>query len=171
VNQSLQSKTTAFPIAQTFTVFTTITHTHTQLIFPGIHQSFLSVGNFTPAGVATDKDCVIVDDLVQTGGTLIECAKVKYQIIPVNTYFIVLQALQRANPKSISLFVTHAVFPQGSWKKFTTEKCEIKFSHFWITDSIPHAIEIAQHKPFELLSLCDSISNSLFSYDLLSDTQ
>ena len=84
---------------------------------------------------------------------------------------IVLQALQKANPKSISVFVTHAVFPQGSWKKFTTEECEIKFSHFWITDSIPHAIEISQHKPFELLSLCDSISNSLFGYDLLSDTQ
>ena len=27
-------------------------------------------------GVAKDKDCVIVDDLVQTGGTLLECAKV-----------------------------------------------------------------------------------------------
>ena len=44
--------------------------------------------SITPAGVATDKDCVIVDDLVQTGGTLIECAKVKYQTIPVNTYLL-----------------------------------------------------------------------------------
>ena len=54
-------------------------------------NSILSMGKFTSiiesgthAGVATGKDCVIVDDLVQTGGTLIECAKVRYQLLGIN---------------------------------------------------------------------------------------
>jgi len=50
----------------------------------GFHQylCWWVILSSSPAGVATDKDCVIVDDLVQTGGTLIECAKVKN---PINT--------------------------------------------------------------------------------------
>ena len=79
------------------------------------------------------------------------------------------QALDSEKAKSISIFVTHAVFPQESWKKFTTAKCGIK--KFWITDSIPYAVEIAKNKPFELISLSESISDCLFGYDLLSHTQ
>ena len=80
------------------------------------------------------------------------------------------QALDSKKPNSISIFVTHAVFPQESWKKFITTKCgEIK--KFWITDSIPHAVEIAKNEPFELISLSESISDCLFGYDLLSHTQ
>lgn len=81
------------------------------------------------------------------------------------------QALKSEGAKSISIFVTHAVFPQESWKKFTTGTCEIDFTYFWITDSIPHAVEIAENKPFELISLSESISECLFGYDLLSHTQ
>ena len=43
-------------------------------------------------GDPTDCHCVIVDDLVQTGGTLIECAT----------------AIQQAGALSVSAFVTHA---------------------------------------------------------------
>ena len=65
----------------------------------------------------------------------------------------------------ISAYVTHAVFPKQSWKNFVD--CTPKFETFWITDSIPHAVEISQTAPFRLLSLCDSISESLLGYDLM----
>ena len=52
-----------------------------------------------PAG----KHIVIVDDLVQSGGTLIECAKV----------------LRREGASAVSAYVTHGVFPNESWRRFT----------------------------------------------------
>ncbi|KAL3891619.1 hypothetical protein ACJMK2_003873 [Sinanodonta woodiana] len=95
------------------------------------------------------KHVVIVDDLVQTGGTLKECGK----------------ALLEKGATSISAYATHAVFPNRSWENFINS--EVKFQHFWITDSIPHAIEISKHLPFHLLSLCLPISEMLMGYDLL----
>ncbi|XP_065062767.1 uncharacterized protein LOC135689463 [Rhopilema esculentum] len=100
-------------------------------------------------GQAMNRHCIIVDDLVMTGGTLIECAKV----------------LKSAGASKVSAYVTHAVFPKDSWRKFQT--CEVAFENFYITDSIPHAIEISKNRPFTLLSLCDAISNALLGFDLL----
>jgi phosphoribosylpyrophosphate synthetase len=45
---------------------------------------------------------VIVDDLVQSGSTLLECA----------------HALEAHGATAISAYVTHAVFPRESWRKF-----------------------------------------------------
>lgn len=101
-------------------------------------------------GLVKDRHCIIVDDLVMTGGTLIECAKV----LKVN------------GAGSVSAFVTHAVFPKESWKKFTGEG-EKLFQKFYITDSIPYANEIGKHAPFHLLSLADIIAEILLSYDLV----
>ena len=42
----------------------------------------------------------------------------------------------------------------------------VNFAHFWITDSLPLAVDIAKHKPFELLSLSDIIADMLLAYDL-----
>ena len=75
------------------------------------------------------------------------------------------QALLSCGAIKISAYVTHAVFPKESWKLFTD--CEVQFDKFYITDSIPHATAIAQHSPFKLLSLCDSISEALLGFDLL----
>jgi len=99
-------------------------------------------------GDPTGCHVVIVDDLVQTGGTLIESAKV----------------LLKSGAKCVSAYVTHAVFPNNSWKKFVSS--EVPFQNFWITDSIPHALEISRHRPFRLLSLGSVIANALLSYDL-----
>ena len=83
----------------------------------------------------------------------------------VMVFFDFLQALISQGAVQISLFVTHAVFPQNSWQKFTN--CEFPVSNFWITDSIPHSVDIAKHKPFKLLSLAEAIVDSLLSLDLL----
>ena len=98
-------------------------------------------------GAVKDMNCIIVDDLVMTGGTLMECAKV----------------LKASGASSVKTFVTHAVFPNGSWKKFID--CDL-IDKFFITDSLPNAYEIAKHKPFELMSLGGIISDILLNYDV-----
>lgn len=95
------------------------------------------------------KHVIIIDDLVQTGGTLKECGK----------------ALLEKGAVKVSAYVTHPVFPNNSWQRFVNS--DVKFENFWITDSIPHGREIAKHKPFKLLSLCESIAEMLMGYDLL----
>ncbi|KAK4577954.1 hypothetical protein RGQ29_028187 [Quercus rubra] len=91
---------------------------------------------------------VIVDDLVQSGGTLIECQKV----------------LAAHGAAKVSAYVTHGVFPKRSWERFThkDESSEKAFSYFWITDSCPLTVKaIANKAPFEVLSLAGSIADGL----------
>ena len=81
------------------------------------------------------------------------------------THVCFLQALLSAGAVNVSAYVTHAVFPQDSWKKFTN--CDVKFDKFYITNSLPWAKEIANNPPFILLSLCDVLSKTLLGFDLL----
>ena len=76
-----------------------------------------------------------------------------------------MQALLAAGAVRVSAYVTHAVFPQESWKKFTD--CDVQFDKFYITNSLPWAQDIARHPPFKLLSLCDVLSDTLLGFDLL----
>lgn len=78
------------------------------------------------------------------------------------------QALHSAGATAISVFVTHPVFPKESWRKFTAGQCEVKFANVWVTDSLPIAKELAGQPPFQVLSLCDVLTDSLLGYDLLS---
>ncbi|KAL0362524.1 UNVERIFIED_CONTAM: Ribose-phosphate pyrophosphokinase [Sesamum calycinum] len=91
---------------------------------------------------------VIVDDLVQSGGTLIECQKV----------------LAAHGAAKVSAYVTHGVFPKRSWERFVhkNEESEKAFAHFGITDSCPSTVKaIASKAPFEVLSLAGSIADAL----------
>lgn len=89
---------------------------------------------------------VIVDDLVQSGSTLIECQK----------------ALAAHGAKKVSAYVTHGVFPKRSWERFMHKNDEKAFSYFWITDSCPLTVKaIANRAPFEVISLAGSIADAL----------
>lgn len=88
------------------------------------------------------KHCVIVDDLVQSGGTLLQCAK----------------PLREMGATKVSCFVTHGVFPQGSHEKFVGNDL---IDHFWITDSIPTVSALNGKAPFEVLSLAPLIARYL----------
>lgn len=79
--------------------------------------------------------------------------------------YCVLQALKSAGAKCVSAYVTHAVFPNDSWRHFVDTK-DVCFQNFWITDSIPHANEIAKHPPFQMLSLGPVIADVLLRHDL-----
>eukprot|EP01138_Halocafeteria_seosinensis_P002980 gb/GECG01003044.1/.p1 GENE.gb/GECG01003044.1/~~gb/GECG01003044.1/.p1 ORF type:complete len:718 (+),score=59.89 gb/GECG01003044.1/:1-2154(+) len=92
------------------------------------------------------KHVVIVDDLIQTGGTLLQCAR----------------ALTTRGATKISAYVTHGVFPNQSWRKFLPSECGNLFEYFWITDSIPTtAREVENRPPFEILSIAETVSSLL----------
>ncbi|KAL4573914.1 hypothetical protein LXL04_020735 [Taraxacum kok-saghyz] len=92
---------------------------------------------------------VIVDDLVQSGGTLIECQKV----------------LAEHGATKVSAYVTHGVFPKRSWERFkhdTGGRPDSGLTYFWITDSCPLTVKEVKNKPpFEVLSLASSIAAAL----------
>lgn len=92
---------------------------------------------------------VIVDDLVQSGGTLIECQKV----------------LAAHGAAKVSAYVTHGIFPNRSWERFksdTAGRPEEGLSYFWITDSCPLTVkEVKNRPPFEVISLAGSIAAAL----------
>lgn len=135
-------------------------------------------------GAPRGRHVVIVDDLVQSGGTLLECGK--------------LLALTGAS--AVSAYATHGVFPQRSFEKFTAPSngeprgaggepsssgaapaangngtnddastaaalaaaAAPFFKYFWISDSCPEtAAAVRGVKPFEVLSLADAIAATL----------
>mmetsp|Transcript_102398 Transcript_102398/g.153464 ORF Transcript_102398/g.153464 Transcript_102398/m.153464 type:complete len:372 (-) Transcript_102398:117-1232(-) len=90
---------------------------------------------------------VIVDDLVQTGGTLYETGKV----------------LKDAGAATVNAFVSHAVFPNDSWTRFNVGGDRACFHKFWVTNSIP---TVTAKLPvddgiFEVLDLTGLIINDL----------
>lgn len=101
-------------------------------------------------GNADGRSIIIVDDLVQTGGTLYETGKV----------------LKEAGATSVNAFVTHGVFPNESWRRFNKGGDRACFDRFWVTNSIPTVtgnLPVADGT-FEVLDLMDLIINDLDHY-------
>jgi phosphoribosylpyrophosphate synthetase len=98
-------------------------------------------------GNAIGKHIVIVDDLVQTGGTLYETGRV----------------LKDAGAASVNAFVTHGVFPNESWKLFNKGGSRACFDKFWVTNSIPTVTDTLPTDDgiFEVLDLMDLIIRDL----------
>jgi adenine phosphoribosyltransferase len=101
------------------------------------------------------KHILIVDDLVQSGGTLHEC------------YL----ALKTAGAKKVSAYVTHAVFPNRAYLHFFKGGKWEGLEHFWITDSIPKNAKLLEKcYPFKILSLSRPIVQDLVERYNLSDS-
>ena len=91
-----------------------------------------------PAG----RDIVIVDDLIHTGGTMIEAAR----------------TLRGAGANSVSAYATHGVFPEDAWRRFTSDI----FAKVWVTDSCPGISEkVKQFDHYEVISLAPLIAECL----------
>ena len=81
-------------------------------------------------------EVIIIDDLVQSGGTLIECKK----------------ALELYGYNKISAYVTHSIFPNDSWNKIICSG----FYKFYTTNSVPEVttkLEKLVDSPFIILKL------------------
>ena len=97
-------------------------------------------------GTAVDKKVVIVDDLVQTGGTLYECGR----------------ALMSGGATEVSAFVPHAVFPNRAWERFLTGGDRGIFKDFWVTNSVPTTTEhIPADNVFTVLDITEQIVKDL----------
>jgi phosphoribosylpyrophosphate synthetase len=95
------------------------------------------------------KNIVIVDDLVQTGGTLYECAV----------------ALKLHGALSVNAFVAHAVFPNHCWKAFLSGGHKHIFDKFWLTNSQPVVTNLLPAGDiFEVLDLTPQILADLDGY-------
>jgi adenine phosphoribosyltransferase len=97
---------------------------------------------------------IIVDDLVQSGGTLHECHK----------------ALKQAHPQVlVSAAVTHAVFPQRSFLHFMPGGKWAGLANFWITDSIPQTAHLLKNQdPFRVISIVPTVGAQLaLKYQLI----
>ena len=104
-------------------------------------------------GEVAGKTVVIVDDLVQTGGTLYECGVV----------------LKEAGALSVNAFVAHAVFPNQSYKRFDKGGDRAVFDKFFVTNSVPTVVgELpVENGVFEVLDLMDMIVTDLDQYSAL----
>lgn len=99
-------------------------------------------------GDCKGKEVIIVDDLVQTGGTLYECAStlLKFGALKVNCY------------------VTHGVFPNACWKNFCKGGSKAIFQKFFLTNSYPVSNDLPHDDCFEILDLTPQIVKDLDSY-------
>jgi len=98
-------------------------------------------------GNPNGRNVIIIDDLAMTGGTILECAKL----------------LESKGAKSVSAYVTHAVFPNHSYHSMS----KFPFANFWVTDSCPETIEamsrVGPITNFNVLSLAPAIAKILTS--------
>jgi ribose-phosphate pyrophosphokinase len=100
-------------------------------------------------GDCAGKKVVIVDDLVQTGGTLYECGA----------------KLLDLGAASVSAFVAHGVFPKEAWKRFARGGDRDVFDTFYVTNSIPTTTDkLPADDVFEVIDLTDRVLEDLDNF-------
>ena len=99
------------------------------------HKRIVNIQDGNPKG----KNIVIVDDLIQTGGTLHECGL----------------ALRAAGANSVSAFVARAVFPDDSWKRFIEGGDRACFDRFFITNSCPTVVKKLKESNTAIFTILD----------------
>ena len=92
-------------------------------------------------GSVKNKNCVIVDDIIDSGGTIVNAAK----------------ALKEKGAKDIYVYITHAVLSGEAVNKI--EKSQIK--KLITTDTIDNLKKIRKSKKIEIISLAPMISEAM----------
>ncbi len=102
---------------------------------PGKSQVMRIVGN------VQNKECIIVDDIIDSGGTIVNAA----------------DALVREGAKSVYVFVTHAVLSGEAINKIKKSK----INKLIITDSIDNAKKIKNVSKIQVLSIAPLMSEAI----------
>lgn len=103
-------------------------------------------------GDVSGKDVIIIDDMIDTGGTLIEAAK----------------ALKDKGAKKIHVFATHGVFSPPAAERL--ENCT-DIEAVLVTDTIPLSAEMKKVSKIKVLSTADILSKAIhrtFNHDSVS---
>jgi len=101
------------------------------------------------------KRAIIVDDLVQTGGTLHQCAKVLRE-----EGFVIVDA-----------FVTHAIFPNQSYLDFLEDMSKNSIDKFYVCDTVPGTENLPKEK-FEVISIIPNLVRHIFEeYEMKFKTE
>lgn len=106
---------------------------------------------------------LIVDDLVQTGGTLYEAGKVEVLVDRTSrSLSLSIQALQQQGALTVSAFCAHGVFPDSSWQRFARGGDRAIFERFFITNSIPKTANVLPTDDvFQVLDLTPQLLEDL----------
>ena len=102
---------------------------------PGKSQVMNVIGN------VKDKTCIIVDDIIDSGGTIINSAK----------------ALKDRGAKEVYVYITHGVFSGEAVRKI--QKSAIK--KLVITDSIDNQIRVNKAKNIEILTISNLMGEAI----------
>jgi ribose-phosphate pyrophosphokinase len=102
---------------------------------PGKSEVMNIVGNIK------NKNCVIVDDIIDSGGTIVNAAK----------------ALKDKDAKDIYVYITHAVLSGQAVEQI--EKSQIK--KLITTDTIDNSKKIRESKKIEIISMAPIISEAM----------
>ena len=102
---------------------------------PGKSEVMNIVGN------VKNKNCVIVDDIIDSGGTIVNAAK----------------ALKEKEAKDVYVYITHAVLSGVAMQKI--EESQIK--KLITTDTIDNSKKVIKSKKIEIISLAPMISEAM----------
>ena len=102
---------------------------------PGKSEVMNIVGN------VKNKNCIIVDDIIDSGGTIVNAAK----------------ALKEKEAKNVYVYITHAVLSGEAMQKI--EKSQIK--KLITTDTIDNSKKVIKSKKIEIISLAPMISEAM----------
>ena len=92
-------------------------------------------------GEVKDRDCIIVDDIIDTGGTLCKAAA----------------ALKERGAKSVTAYGTHAVLSGDAYKNVS----ESALDHLVVSDSVPARDNFKKLKSFRQLTLAPMLAEAI----------
>ena len=102
---------------------------------PGKSEVMNIIGN------VSNKTCIIVDDIIDSGGTIINAV----------------DALKKKGAKEVYVFITHAVLSGDASKKIKNSKIK----KLIITDSIDNSNKIKNNNKIEVLSISSLMSEAI----------
>ncbi|MFC6276176.1 ribose-phosphate pyrophosphokinase [Psittacicella hinzii] len=92
-------------------------------------------------GDVKDRDCILIDDIIDTGGTLVNAAK----------------ALKDRGARRVFAYASHGIFSGNAVEKLSSDLLE----KIVVTDSIPLSKEVAALGKVEVLSLATTLAEAI----------